>query len=228
MAENNTQISAGTTADNHEDLRREKVDRKVRRDRIFLNNPVIMQGIGLAPLIVAATSGYNSLVLAVGIIMLLTPTRILSAILSRITPIRFRGPAYLLCAALVYIPTYYVVTTTFEPATIIQVGLYLPLLVFDPIILKRYERVQNESLDKALSKGLITTIGYCLVLMLLGCLRELIGAGTLFNITIFSVAPLPIALLPAGGFIILAIVMAVWRSVVGVVKGSMIIVEEDV
>ena len=51
----------------------ENMEQIARRDRIWLNNPVIMQGMGLAPLVVAATNGMNALMLSVAVLLLLTP-----------------------------------------------------------------------------------------------------------------------------------------------------------
>ena len=52
--------------------------RYAHHDRIFLNNPVIMQGMGLAPLVVLATSGRSALMLAAAVALLLTPSRVIS------------------------------------------------------------------------------------------------------------------------------------------------------
>ena len=54
-----------------------------KNDRLWLNNPVIMQGVGLAPMVVAATSGYTALVLAAAVAVMLTPTRVGGAILRK-------------------------------------------------------------------------------------------------------------------------------------------------
>ena len=59
------------------------MDRLMQRDRIFLNNPVFMQGLGLAPIVVAATTLHNALVLGLGVLLLLTPTRLLAALVCR-------------------------------------------------------------------------------------------------------------------------------------------------
>ena len=53
-------------------------ERFFHHDRVFLNNPVVMQGMGLAPLVVLATSGQNALMLAVAVALLLTPSRMLA------------------------------------------------------------------------------------------------------------------------------------------------------
>ena len=68
--------------------------RKVKRDRILLNNPVVMQGLGLAPLVVAVINVKNATMLAVAVALLLTPTRVIAAFLSRFSYFRFRGLTY--------------------------------------------------------------------------------------------------------------------------------------
>ena len=66
-------------------------ERFFHHDRVFLNNPVVMQGMGLAPLVVLATSGQNALMLAVAVALLLTPSRMLACLLSRLFPMRRKG-----------------------------------------------------------------------------------------------------------------------------------------
>lgn len=97
-----------------------------------------------------------------------------------------------------------------------QLGIYLPLLVVEPLIIKRYERPQKERLVTALKKGLRTTCGYVLVLMLMGCVREVLTTATLFDHAIPRIPAdlFPMASLPAGGFLLLGVVCAVWRSAV--------------
>lgn len=189
--------------------------RIARRDRIFLNNPVIMQGMGLAPLVVAATTARNALMLSVAVILLLTPVRVIAALLARTGYYRFRGLIYCLTSATVYIGVYYALQAIFD-VEILQLGIYLPLLVVEPLIIKRFERPQKERLVTALKKGLRTTCGYVLVLMLMGCVREVLTTATLFDHAIPRIPAdlFPMASLPAGGFLLLGVVCAVWRSAV--------------
>lgn len=195
--------------------------RIARRDRIFLNNPVIMQGMGLAPLVVAATTARNALMLSVAVILLLTPVRVIAALLARTGYYRFRGLIYCLTSATVYIGVYYALQAIFD-VEILQLGIYLPLLVVEPLIIKRYERPQKERLVTALKKGLRTTCGYVLVLMLMGCLREVLTTATLFDHAIPRIPAdlFPMASLPAGGFLLLGVVCAVWRSAVNRYKNT--------
>ena len=188
-------------------------------DRVFLNNPVVMQGMGLAPLVVAATTGRNALMLCVAVLIMLTPTRVIAAVLSRAAVYRFRALTYCLTSSLTYIAAYYAVRALFD-VEYLQLGIYLPMLVVEPLIIKRYERPQKERVSVAFKKGLRITCGYALILLLMGCLREVLAARAIFGMPLERLpwALLPIASLPAGGFILLGVVCAVWRSAVNAYK----------
>ena len=56
-------------------------DRFAHHDRVFLNNPVVMQGMGLAPLVVLATTAHNGVMLAAAVTLLLVPSRVLACLL---------------------------------------------------------------------------------------------------------------------------------------------------
>lgn len=195
--------------------------RKVKRDRILLNNPVVMQGLGLAPLVVAAINVKNATMLAVAVALLLTPTRVIAAFLSRFSYFRFRGLTYTVTSAVVYAGVLWVMEHLFTSADITLLGLYLPLLVADPIILKRYERPQRERARTALRKGLITTAGYVLAMYVTAIVREFLGTGMLFGFTLTKAPLFPMAQLPSGGFILLALMIALWRGGVNIVKRQM-------
>ena len=148
-------------------------ERFFHHDRVFLNNPVVMQGMGLAPLVVLATSGQNALMLAVAV------------------------------AA-------YPILNQLFGVSLLVLGIYLPMLVVEPLLTYRFGRVQ-ETMKKAVSKGIRITIGYGLLLLLLGCVREWLSAGTVFG-HVLSRPVLPMAGMPAGGFIVLGVLCAVWRT----------------
>ena len=195
--------------------------RKVKRDRILLNNPEVMQGLGLAPLVVAAINVKNATMLAVAVALLLTPTRVIAAFLSRFSYFRFRGLTYTVTSAVVYAGVLWVMEHLFTSADITLLGLYLPLLVADPIILKRYERPQRERIRTAFRKGVITTAGYVLAMYVTAILREFLGTGVLFGFTLTKTPLFPMAQLPSGGFILLALMIALWRGGVNIVKRQM-------
>lgn len=193
-------------------------------DRVFLNNPVVMQGMGLAPLVVLATSGQNAVMLAVAVALLLVPSRVLACLLSRLVPLHDEDPApetlqkkllpralvYGFSTAVVYLAVYPILNMLFS-TSLLSLGIYLPLLTVEPLLTYRFGRVQ-ETLHKAVSKGLRITVGYALLLMLLGCVREWLALGTVFGTPVGQRAVLPMAGMPAGGFIVLGVLCAVWRA----------------
>lgn len=217
-----------TGSSNKKPRSRAEVEHRARRDRIFLNNPVIMQGLGLAPLIVVATTLKNGVMLAVAVFLLLTPMRVIAAGLSKFSYFRFRGLTYALTAAIVYIGVRYVMGLLYPTADLALLGLYLPLLVADPIILKRYERPQRERMNTAARKGFITSLGYMLVLIVISGLREFLGAGALYGKVIVKHAWFPMAQMPAGGFIVLALLIGIWRAVAVNVKEQMSLGAQDI
>ena len=192
-------------------------------DRVFLNNPVVMQGMGLAPLVVLATSGQNAVMLAVAVALLLVPSRVLACLLSRLVPLHDEDPApetlqkkllpralvYGFSTAVVYLAVYPILNMLFS-TSLLSLGIYLPLLTVEPLLTYRFGRVQ-ETVRKAVSKGLRITVGYALLLVLLGCVREWLAAGTMFGVVV-SRPVLPMASMPAGGFIVLGVLCAVWRA----------------
>ena len=199
-------------------------DKYAHHDRVFLNNPVVMQGMGLAPLVVLATSGKNAVMLAVAVLLLLTPSRLLACLLSRAVPLRDEQPAaeelekkllprgLINCgsAAVVYLGMYPLLNHLFG-VDLLSLGVYLPLLTIEPLLIYRFGRVQERP-RKAISKGLRITVGYALILLLVGCVREFLAQGSLFGVALSIRAPLPMASMPAGGFIVLGVLCAVWRA----------------
>ena len=199
-------------------------DKYAHHDRVFLNNPVVMQGMGLAPLVVLATSGKNAVMLAVAVLLLLTPSRLLACLLSRAVPLRDEQPAaeelekkllprgliYCGSAAVVYLGMYPLLNHLFG-VDLLGLGVYLPLLTIEPLLIYRFGRVQERP-RKAISKGLRITVGYALILLLVGCVREFLAQGSLFGVALSIRAPLPMASMPAGGFIVLGVLCAVWRA----------------
>lgn len=181
-------------------------------DRIFLNNPAVMQGMGMAPLVIMATTGRKAFLLAVAVALLLTPTRVLcSLLLRKLQQPLLRAGAYCGIAATVYIAVW-ILMRDFFGNDMLTLGLYLPLLVVDPLVVYRHGRVP-EPVHKAFSKGLRITLGYGLVLMITGCLREFLSLGTVFDKQIVQMALLPVATSPAGGFLLIGVIFAVWRSI---------------
>lgn len=189
------------------------MDRLSRRDRVFLNNPVIMQGLGLAPIVLPATNIQNALIIGVAVALLLTPTRMIAGLLTRRMGYVFRAITYVLTAGVLYVGVAWLLDIWFGQA-VNSVGIFLSLLVMEPLITKRYESAQRERLFTSLKKGVITTLGFLLVLFLVAGIRELLAAGTFAGVEVFRAGLLPMMSEPAGGFLLVGLLAALWRSIV--------------
>lgn len=189
-----------------------RLKEKIRSDHIWLSNPVMVRGLGLAPVVGAALDGERALMLCLACLLLITFTRVFAVAICHLTGNRFRPAIYCYTAAVLYIPVYTLLYNLFGNDLSI-LGIYLPILVAEPAIVKRMEFTELEPVRDALRHGFNNGIGMCVALLIVGCLRELLGSGALFGHAVLSTAPLPLASQPAGGFVLLGVIAAVWCAV---------------
>lgn len=184
----------------------------IRHDHIWLNNPVFVRGLGLASVVAAASTAENAVMLSAATLLLLTATRVLAEAVCHLTGNRFRLAVYCYAAALSYIPIYILLYNLFG-ADLAALGIYLPLLVVDPAVVKRMEFDDEETIPHALRLGLNNSVGVCIALLLVGCLRELLAAGSVFGHPVLSYSILPLAGQISGGFLVAGVLAAVWTAV---------------
>lgn len=186
----------------------------IHDDHLWLNNPVMVRGLGLAPIVAMASDVDRAFMLCVLSILLLTATRMLAVAVCHITGNRFRPVVYAYSAAILYIPVYIIMYNIFGTDLSIM-GIYLPMMVVEPVIVKRMEATELETIGEAFRKGINNTIGLCVAILLMGCLRELLAYGTVYEKPVLPVGLLPLAAQPAGGFLLLGLVAAGWTAVGG-------------
>lgn len=191
------------------------LNEKIRSDHIWLSNPVMVRGLGLAPVVGAALDGERALILCVACLLLVTLTRVLAVAVCHLSNNRFRPIIYCYAAAVLYIPVYILLYELFGN-NLTMLGIYLPILVVEPAIVKRMEFSELEPLRDALRHGFNNGLGMCVALLIVGCLRELLAAGTVFGYTVLHAALLPLAAQPAGGFVLVGVIAAVWCAVANV------------
>lgn len=185
------------------------LNERIRADHIWLSNPVLVRGLGMAPVIGAALDGRRALMLCIASLILVTFTRVLAVAVCHLTKNRFRPVVYCYSAALLYIPTYVLLYALFG-SDLTLLGIYLPIMVVEPAIVKRMEFSDLEPVRDAFRHGFNNALGMCVVLLIVGCLRELLATGAVFGNVILHTALLPLAALPAGGFVIVGILAAIW------------------
>lgn len=191
------------------------LDERLRRDLVFVNNPVLVSGLALAPVVMAATNLRNGLILSLGVAILCTPVRFLGNLLIGYIPQRLRALVYSIIAAAIMIPCVYVETKVFGTNITSYVGLYLPLLAVDSIILSRTEIPGRESIPDVIINGILTTIGFGFAACIIGAVREIFSSGTLLGNPLAGfVWTIPITGLACGGFIVTALLAAFWQYLV--------------
>lgn len=189
----------------------DRMEHMQKKDRIFMRNPVFIVGLGLAPVVIAASTMENACILGLAVALLLTPTRVIGALLSSKVYYRLRCIVYSLTVATLYIGVYWLLTRLFGPRLML-VGIYLPLLVMDPLLISRFENPVKERPMRALQKGLQMTAGFLIALFLVAALRELLGQGALFGVPITPFAAAPLLASAGGGFILVGLLAALWRA----------------
>lgn len=194
-----------------------ELNERIRRDHIWLSNPVMVRGLGLALVIGAALDGKRALMLCVASLILVALTRPVAVAICHLTQNRWRPVIYCYTAAVLYIPTYILMYRMFG-ADLSVLGIYLPILTVDPAIVKRMEFTELESVSTAFRHGYNNALGMCAALLLVGCLREFLATGAIFGHVVIHRTLLPMAALPAGGFVLLGVLAAVWLASVNLYK----------
>lgn len=189
-----------------------ELNEKIRSDHLWLSNPVMVRGLGLAPIVGAALDGQRALILCVACLLLITLTRVLAVAVCHLSNNRFRPIIYCYAAAILYIPVYILLYELFGNQ-LTALGIYLPILITEPAIVKRMEFTELESLRDALRHGFNNGLGMCVSLLIVGCLREFLATGAVFGHTVLHAALLPLAAQPAGGFVLVGVIAAVWCAV---------------
>lgn len=190
---------------------------KIKKDRVLEYNPVFVIGLGLTSIIMVGTSAQNAVMIGLAVAMLLTPTRLAAAVISPFVPYRLRGIVYTVVASGIYIGVYYVLNHLFGP-NLMQLGIYLPLLVMDPLLISRFENPFKEKPLRAVQKGLAMTLGFEIALFLVAILREILAKGTVFGLPVAANAPAPLAGLVGGGLILTGLLCALWRTATVLLK----------
>ena len=149
------------------------LNEKIRRDHIWLSNPVMVRGLGMAPIVGAALDGRHALMLCVASLLLITFTRVLAVAVCHLTKNRFRPVIYSYAAALLYIPVYVLMYQLFG-ADLSLLGIYLPLITTNCCVLGAAEL--NAKADRGILAstifGLCSGIGFAIAVILFASLRE--------------------------------------------------------
>lgn len=179
---------------------------------IVVKNPVLIGTIGLCPIVAICTSLKAALIMSVVTILTLIVAQALSSLVLRHLPQWLRMSLYMLVGMLVVVPCIIVIEKV-DPTTMLALGIYLPLLAVNPVIVRQCEREGvNIGLAESFINSLCAGFGYSAVLIIVGIVRELFGNGTIGGIHVLPITPAAGMLMPMGGFVVLSFMAALLRA----------------
>ena len=186
---------------------------KQLKEGLITQNPVLVQVLGMCSTMAITTSFFNGLGMGVSVLIILTLSNIFISLLRKIIPNEVRIACYIVVIA-GFVTCVDLLLKAFVPALSSSLGVFIPLIVVNCIILGRAEGFASKNgVGASAVDGICQGIGYTVVLVIMCTVRELLGAGTLTGIQIMpaSYTPALMLVLPVGGFLCLGTLIAVMQ-----------------
>ncbi len=177
---------------------------------LIKENPVLRLVLGTCPTLATTTSLESAIGMGLSAAIVLVCSNIVISALRKVIPQKVRIPCYIVVIA-GFVTVVQMLVKAFLPALDQQLGVYLPLIVVNCIILGRAEAFAGKNgVAASALDGLGMGVGFTAALVIMGGVRELLGAGTLLGFQILpeSVPPMTIFVLAPGGFFVFGILMA--------------------
>ena len=199
---------------------------------IVISNPIFILALGLCPALAISTSLDNALGMSIGVTFVLLGSNIIISAIRRFVPNTMRIPTFIVIIA-TFVTMVNLIFQAYVPSMYESLGIYLPLIAVNCIILGRAEAFASKNpLTASIADALGISIGFALALILISFLREMLGTGGLsisffeqvfntgslsWSLPFLSEHPLSIFILPPGAFLVIALLLALFRRL-GVVK----------
>jgi electron transport complex protein RnfE len=181
---------------------------------ILKENPIFVQLLGMCPTLAVTTSAINGVGMGLATTAVLISSNIVISLIRSVIPAQVRIPAFVVVIS-TFVTVVGMLMEAFLPDLFSALGLFIPLIVVNCIILARAEAFasKNGVVDSALD-GIGMGLGFTLALTVLGAVREILGNGSIFGLSILgsSYQPALIMILPPGGFLALGLLLALYNS----------------
>jgi electron transport complex protein RnfE len=180
---------------------------------IFKNNPIFRLVLGLCPTLAVTTSLENALGMGLAATFVLVCSNGLVSALRKVIPAAVHIPCYIVIIA-TFVTAIDLLMQAYLPDLSASLGIFIPLIVVNCIILGRAEAFASKNgIVDSLADGFGSGIGFTLALAFIAAVREIVGAGALtiwgdLALTGLNPGPMTLAILPAGGFITLGLLLA--------------------
>ncbi|MBO7235045.1 MAG: electron transport complex subunit E [Alistipes sp.] len=180
---------------------------------ILKENPTFVLILGMCPTLGVTSSAINGIGMGVATMAVLIMSNIVISLIKNLIPGKVRIPAFIVVIAS-FVTIIEMLMQAYVPSLYASLGVFIPLIVVNCIILGRAEAFasKNSVVDSALD-GIGIGLGFTLSLTVIGAVREVLGAGSIFGYTFADgVMPLLFILAP-GGFIVLGYLMVLFNKV---------------
>ena len=176
---------------------------------IWRDNPVFVQVLGMCPMLAVTNSAINAVAMGMATLFVLVGSSSLVALFKKWIPKQVRISCFIIIiATFVTVADYTLLALV--PAVHKELGAFIPLIVANCMILGRQEAFASKNTVRmAAMDALGMSTGFMLALFALGAVREVLGTGTLFGISLFGTEwePWVIMILPPGGFLTLGLIL---------------------
>lgn len=177
---------------------------------IIEENPLFVQVLGTCPALAVTTSVNNAIGMGAAFTAILICCNLTISILRKAVPNDIRIPSYIVVIAS-FVTMVEMIMNAFAPALSASLGIFIPLIVVNCVILGRAEAYAGKNPPlPSIADGLGMGVGYTLAIAAIAAIRELLGAGTFMGYSVFGSAyePVLVMILPAGAFIIMGFLFA--------------------
>ena len=182
---------------------------KTLKNGIIDENPTFMQLLGMCPTLAVTTAVSNGIGMGLSVTFVLTLSNILVSLLRKLIPQKIRIAAYVVIIA-TFVTIVDLVLKAYIPALSKSLGLFIPLIVVNCIILARAEAFASKNgVVKSALDGIGMGIGFTIALTIISAIREVLGNGTILSFPVGITTPATIMILPPGGFLTLGILLGI-------------------
>lgn len=182
---------------------------EVLKNGIINENPTFVQLIGMCPTLGVTTSAVNGLAMGLATTVVLVGSNLAISLMKKIIPDKIRIPAFVVIIA-TFVTLIGMLLKAFLPELDKTLGIFIPLIVVNCLILARAEAYASQnSAPLSTIDGVGMGLGFALALTILGIVREILGAGSIFGINLLGASynPALIMILPPGAFFALGLII---------------------
>lgn len=186
---------------------------KTFKNGLVDENPTFVQLIGMCPTLAVTTSLANGIGMGLSATVVLTLSNVMISLLRKLIPSKVRIAAYVAIIA-TFVTIIDLLLQAFLPSLSDSLGIFIPLIVVNCIILARAEAFASKNgVVKSAVDGLGMGLGFTIALSLISAIREILGAGTILGYSVGIPTPATVMILPPGGFLTLGLILGIMNVI---------------